>query len=118
MNKKILVLLATCTMVATSLPFTGCAASKNQNAKTLPTTGTTVIAATMENEEAPKETQKRVTGMKLESAGNSTTDLMKVKPDDVSAALLDIGATKKANERLAKKNAKKNAKRKAFFIFI
>ena len=103
MNKKFLVLLATCAIAATSLPLTGCAASRNQSAALLPVTGRTVIAATLENEEKPVETTKNfVTGINLAGAGTAAPDL----PAAGNPVSLALASSK------TKKNTKKNVIRK------
>ena len=112
MNKKFLVLLATCAVVASSLPLTGCAASKNQNAVLLPT-AKTVIEAQMEDAEEPEETeeteataQRTFAEKKSEKAGVPTLNLTAAKP--VSAL-----ATKPAAKKPAKKATKKAAEQPA-----
>ena len=108
MNKKILVLLATCVMAATSLPLTGCAASKNQNTKALPAAGTSIVEATMEYAEEPEEAaEKHLAVMKLE--GTPSQNLMTSGHPVVSLALALPQSKKDAKK--TKKTAKKITKR-------
>ena len=114
MIKKILVLLATCTIAATSLHFTGCAANKAPKARLLPS-AETAITAPFETEALSKE-KKNAEDVNLNRVAQINTEVTDDKAPDLPAESnpqAEKTAAKPAAKKSAKKTAKKTSKKKA-----
>ena len=112
MNTKFLVLLATSTMLLTSITATGCAAKKTNGTETVPATTAVIEITESEPEAAPvsQDTNESIVIKPVVQTEPEIKTAETVKTED-PVKVTEAANTKKTAKKTAKKTSKKTAKK-------